>query len=97
MRVEIFGQSYNVRGEEARAHIEELARYVDSRMKAVAESMPGSDSLKVAILAALNVADELFTLERKHVDAEKEWNQRVSELNETLSASLQDPETSLFG
>src|SRR5712671_7557582 len=58
VQVEIFGQSYNLRGEGATAYLQELATYVDRRMREVAEATATVDSLKVAILAALNIADE---------------------------------------
>lgn len=96
IRVEIFGQSYNVRGEEARAYIEELARYVDAKMRAIAESTATDDSLKVAILAALNIADEFFKLERTQGESTSELSKRVSELAESLDEALNDPEKSLF-
>ena len=58
VQVEIYGQSYNLRGEGDSAYLQELAAYVDKRMREVAEATATVDSLKVAILAALNIADE---------------------------------------
>ena len=56
--VEIYGQSYNLRGEGEIGYIQDLAAYVDRRMREVADATATVDSLKVAILAALNIADE---------------------------------------
>jgi cell division protein ZapA len=58
IQVEIYGQSYNLRGEGDTAYLQELAGFVDRRMREVAEATATVDSLKVAILAALNIADE---------------------------------------
>jgi cell division protein ZapA len=58
VQVEIYGQSYNLRGEGETSYLQELATYVDRRMREVAEATATVDSLKVAILAALNIADE---------------------------------------
>jgi len=58
VQVEIYGQSYNLRGEGETNYLQELAAYVDRRMREVAEATATVDSLKVAILAALNIADE---------------------------------------
>ena len=58
VQVEIYGQSYNLRGEGEVAYIQDLAGYVDRKMREVSESTATVDSLKVAILAALNIADE---------------------------------------
>jgi len=56
--VAIFGRTYNLRGNEDGAYLEELASLVDQRMREVAEATGTADSLKVAILASLNIADE---------------------------------------
>ena len=56
--VEIYDQIYHLSGQD-REHIRELAAYVDAKMRAVAEQGKTADSLRVAVLAALNLADEL--------------------------------------
>jgi len=56
--VEIYDQSYHLSGYDA-VHIRELAARVDSKMRAVASQGRTVDSLRVAVLAALNLADEL--------------------------------------
>jgi len=58
--VEIFGRRYELRAADSREHLEELARYVDRRMRELAEVSPHVDSAKLAVLTALNIADELF-------------------------------------
>jgi cell division protein ZapA len=58
-QVEIFGQTYNVRAEGDSSYIHDLARFVDSRMKEVAERTATVDTTKIAILAALNISDDL--------------------------------------
>ena len=56
--VEIYDQLYHLSGQNPE-HIRELAAYVDSKMRAVASHGKTADSLRVAVLAALNLADEL--------------------------------------
>ncbi len=56
--VEIYDQTYHLSGYDAQ-HIKELAARVDSKMRAVAAQGRTVDSLRVAVLAALNLADEL--------------------------------------
>lgn len=58
VQVEIYGQVYNLRGEGEAQDIQDLAAYVDRKMREVSEATATVDSLKVAILAALNIADE---------------------------------------
>jgi cell division protein ZapA len=56
--VEIYDQTYHLSGEDAE-HIRKLAALVDAKMRAVAAQGRTVDSLRVAVLAALNLADEL--------------------------------------
>jgi cell division protein ZapA len=90
IQVEIFGQVYKVRGDEDQGYIEELARFVDSKMRAIADTTRTIDSLKVAILAALNIADEYFKLEREHKGSEKRVAERASELADALDEAIRE-------
>ena len=60
VQVQIFGHSYTIRGEAEQAYILEVAGYVDRKMREVTEKLPVASLSKVAILASLNIADELF-------------------------------------
>ena len=86
--VEIFGETYKVRGDEDKDYITDLARYVDSKMKSITESTRSGDSLKVAILAALNIADEYFKLQRKHEKSRIVVAEQANELTEVLDEVL---------
>jgi len=67
VRVEIFDQAYNLRGSDPE-YILKLAEYVDSKMRAVAEATNTIDTVRLAVLAALNIADEYHLLKKKHQD-----------------------------
>ena len=58
--VEIAGQRYPIRTTLEPDYVARLAAYVDERIRAAAASTPGGDSVRLAVLAALNIADELF-------------------------------------
>jgi cell division protein ZapA len=60
--VKIFGESYPIRTEGPPERLEELARFVDARMREVAATGKVIVTSKVAVLAALHIADELFRL-----------------------------------
>lgn len=60
VRVEILGQHYPIRSDLDEAYLHELAAYVDQKMRAAAAATPGGDWVRLAIVAALNAADELF-------------------------------------
>jgi cell division protein ZapA len=88
IQVEIFGQSYNLRGEGDSSYLQELAGYVDRRMREVADATGTVDSLKVAILAALNIADESRRDRRVPPAAGAAGGERVARLIEVLDRSL---------
>ena len=88
--VVIMGQTYNVRAEEDGLYIKELAKFVDTKMSAVEEATGTSESTKVAILTALNIADELFKVqERERIDKETVVD-HVTELSRKLDDALSD-------
>jgi len=66
IQVDIFGQSYSIKAGNDREYIRELAAFVDARMKEVQKGTGTSDGYKIAILAALNIADELNRLRSRH-------------------------------
>src|SRR5271169_6398395 len=68
VRVEIFDQAYNLRGSDAE-YILKLAEYVDSKMRAVAEATNTIDTVRLAVLAALNIADEYHLLKKKQQES----------------------------
>jgi cell division protein ZapA len=82
VQVEIFGQTYAVRAGEDRGYVERLAAHVDAQMREIGRSAGAVDSLRVAVLAALNIADETFRL-REEVRAMRE---RVTRLADTLGS-----------
>ncbi|MFY9936818.1 MAG: cell division protein ZapA [Silvibacterium sp.] len=63
--VDIYDQTYHLRGENPE-YIRHLAEIVDAKMRAVASHGKTVDSLRVAVLAALNIADEFATLEQRY-------------------------------
>jgi cell division protein ZapA len=89
--VTIFGQSYSLRAEESGKYVEELARYVDSQMRTVSESTRTTDSLRVAVLTAVNIADELFKLREQRLSEEANVETAARELMAALDDSLREP------
>jgi cell division protein ZapA len=62
VKVEIYGQSYTLGGDLDESYVQQLAEYVDQKMKAVAAATRTVDSVRVAVLAAMAIADEYHTL-----------------------------------
>jgi cell division protein ZapA len=89
VKIEIYDQSYNVSAEQDEAYLKELARFVDGRMRAVADATRTVDSLKVAVLAALNIADELFTLRERQGELEGPLRKRVEKCVALVEKALE--------
>jgi cell division protein ZapA len=89
MKIEIYDQLYNVNGEQNEEYLKELAAYVDSKMRTIAESTHMVDSLKVAVLAALNIADEMFTTRQKQQEIEGPLRKRVEKCVAIVEKALE--------
>ena len=87
-QVEIFGQTYNVRAEGDSTYIHDLARFVDSRMKEVAERTATVDTTKIAILAALNISDDLYQAEKRRQGDPTDMKARAERLIRKLDDAL---------
>src|SRR6202161_1105895 len=87
VRVEIFDQAYNLRGSDAE-YISKLAEDVDSKMRAVAEATNTIDTVRLAVLAALNIADEYHLLKRKQETGATEYQKRAHLLVNALDEVL---------
>jgi len=77
MKIEIYDQLYNVNSGQSDESLRQLAAYVDGKMHDIADATHIADSLKVAVLAALNIADELFTLRERQQQIEGPLRKRV--------------------
>lgn len=89
VRVEIFDQAYNLRGSDPE-YIIQLAEYVDSKMRAVAEQTHTVETARLAVLAALNIADEYHLLKRKQDGGSADYQKRAHHLANALDEVLAD-------
>jgi cell division protein ZapA len=90
IRVEIFDQNYHLRGTDPQ-YIADLAEYVDTKMRLISQQVTTVDSLKVAVLAALNIADEFHVLKRKYEAATSDYTERAGHLSDALDEILDEP------
>ncbi len=90
VRVVIYDQVYHIRPTEASdaRQIEELANYVDSRMRAVAGQTRDVDSLRVAVLTALHIADEFHSLKDKYEALRSAVSEKSAEFNRLLDTEI---------
>jgi cell division protein ZapA len=89
MKIEIYNQSYNVSADENEEYIKQLAEFVDGRMRSVAEATRTVDSVRVAVLAALNIADELHALKKRQDALEGPLRARVEKCVSLVDKALE--------
>jgi cell division protein ZapA len=89
VRVEIFDQVYNLRGSDPE-YILKLAEYVDGKMRAVAEATNTIDTVRLAVLAALNIADEHHLLRRAVDSGATDYQKRAHLLADALDKVLEE-------
>ncbi|MDH5405468.1 MAG: cell division protein ZapA [Candidatus Aminicenantes bacterium] len=82
--VEIYGQTYKIRGAGGKEYIQQLADYVDKEMKEISDITDTIDSLKVAILAAINIADEYFKTKKEFKRTERVISEKIERLIQKL-------------
>lgn len=83
--VEIFGASYVIKGDADPEYVRELARYVDEKMRAAARNSPRNlPAIKVAVLAAINIADEYHKLLTNLQAVEKLVHDKTGDLFDIL-------------
>ena len=85
VNVRIFGQEYPIRASSNEENIKEVASYVDKKMHEVQRSVPSSmNASKIAILAAMNISDELFGARRGEYSFKGEVESKVKSLIERI-------------
>jgi cell division protein ZapA len=88
LKIDIYDQSYNVNAENEE-YIKELAAYVDTKMREVADATHMVDSLKVAVLAALNITDEMFQLRERQQKIEGPVRKQVERCAALVEKALE--------
>jgi len=88
--VEIAGQRYPIRSGLDPAYVGELAAYVDKKMRAASDAAPTTDILGLAVLVALNLADEYFRASQQSSTSSGELNERALRLEELVDRILGD-------
>ena len=86
--VQIRGKKYPIRSSLDATYVNGLATYVDEKMRAASESTPSGDSLRLAVLAALNIADELFRCQDAQQAGRGALAERTEAIERLLDAAL---------
>ena len=86
--VEIAGQRYPIRSSLDERYVAELSAYVDQKMRTASDEAPASDTLGLAILVALNIADDYFRARDRQSDAHGELHERAMRLERIVDEVL---------
>ncbi len=89
--VTILGEDYRIAGEAEGASIPELAAYVDDKLNEVRRHSDTPDIKRIAVMASLNLADELFRERARHAALMAAVEERVSRIGAALGAATDDP------
>ncbi|MBD3233486.1 MAG: cell division protein ZapA [candidate division Zixibacteria bacterium] len=88
VKVNIFGEDYTIKGDADSEYINQVVQYVDKRMRIVSEGLANKSHSRVAVLAALNIADELFSERFQSERKSSEVEHRIEKLCSALDHSL---------
>ena len=89
IEIEIHGQRYPIRTTLDRRYVLDLAVYVDRKLSLAADELPSSDTLTLAIVTALNIADELFQTRDLRGNDSHHVKARAAALEEMVDQALQ--------
>ena len=89
VKVNIYGTEYPVKGDADPEYIQEVADYLDEKMREVGRSLTVKSSTKVAVLAALNITDELFRTRRDQQEQAEAFEERLHQLSDRIEERIE--------
>jgi cell division protein ZapA len=89
VHVEVQGQRYPIKTTLDPKYVQELAAYVDRKMGLATDASPSSDILGLAVLTALNIADELFRMRHQQLDEAGAFTERALALERMVDQALE--------
>ena len=90
IRVNIFGSEYTLISDNNEKYVQEIAQYIDKKMREIDRTQSLKSSAKVAILAALNIADELFQERIYREKLVEQMNEEAKKINHSLADAIKD-------
>lgn len=88
IEVEVYGQRFSLQGEADEKYFHELAQFVDEQMRMLSQKMTTGTPTKLAILAAINIADQLFRQKRQRRSSEEDVERKAQEILESIERQL---------
>ena len=88
-KIQIYGKSYSLKSSSDQMSMEEVAAYVDAKMRELAEARSKTSSADLAVLAALNIAQELMELQKQNDANDKSHEEKIGRMIEALEDEIQ--------
>ncbi len=86
--VKIYGHEYTLRGEANTEYVQKVAKFVDDKMREIADNSSVASTAKIAILAAINIADELFRERQKRHEALAMLEEKTGQIAQLLDKEV---------
>ena len=93
VEIKVFGQVYTVKTDTDEEHIQKVARYVNEKMDEVIKNTKSVSSINIAILTALNIADDLIKERTRRLALLQEVEQKSNDLVERINMNINGKET----
>jgi cell division protein ZapA len=90
VQVTIYGQQYPIKGNANEEYIRKIASFVDTKMREVETQVRVKSSLRIAVLTALNIAAELFTVQEEKEQLEALFEEKTQEITEVIDQGLKE-------
>jgi cell division protein ZapA len=88
-KIQIYGKTYSLKNSSDQVSTEEIAAYVDAKMRELTEVQSKTSSANLAVLAALNIAQELMELQNRTEANDKAQDEKIGRMLEALEEEIQ--------
>ena len=88
-KIQIYGKTYSLKSSSDQMNMEEVAAYVDAKMRELAAALSKTSSADLAVLAALNIAQELIELQKQNDVNDKFHEEKIGRMIEALEDEIQ--------
>ena len=88
-KIQIYGKTYSLKSSSDQMSMEEVAAYVDAKMRELAAARSKTSSADLAVLAALNIAQELMELQKQNDANDKSHEEKIGRMIEALEDEIQ--------
>ena len=88
-KIQIYGKTYSLKSSSDQMNMEEVAAYVDAKMRELAAARSKTSSADLAVLAALNIAQELIELQKQNDANDKSHEEKIGRMIEALEGEVQ--------